>query len=629
MRLYSAERRDEALLQALCGVWERSVRATHSFLTESEIQRIAGEVPGALRAVPRLIVAEEGGRPAAFMGMDGRKLEMLFVDPDRRGRGLGRRLVLHGIAHDSVDQVCVNVQNPQAVGFYERMGFQVFRRTETDEQGGPYPLFYMRRRGASGMQVLDQLEPKRVFHYFEELCAIPHGSRNTRAVSDWCAAFARERGLEHYQDGLGNVIIIKEASAGYEQSEPVILQGHMDMVCEKTPECRKDMEREGLDLRTDGETVWAEGTTLGGDDGIAVAMMLAVLEDESLPHPRVEAVFTVDEEVGMPGAEGLDVSPLRGRRMLNLDSEVEGVFTVSCAGGSMVTCALPVERAPFDGAMLRVTVGGLSGGHSGTEIHRGLGNSSILCGRVLLAMSRRTDLRLAAVDGGLKDNAIPRETVALAAAADPEAALAAAAELDAAFKAEYRAADPGVFVRAERVEAAETPMDAASTKRVVCLLSCAPNGVQEMSLDVAGLVQTSLNLGVLSTGPDRVKATFCVRSSLDSQKEMVKERLRCLTAALGGETSVSGDYPGWAYLPDSPLRERMLEVFREQYGKEPRVEAIHAGVECGILAGKLPGLDCVSIGPDLTDIHTPRERMHVASVRRVWNFTAEVLRRLR
>ena len=479
------------------------------------------------------------------------------------------------------------------------------------------------------MRVLEQLEPKNVFRFFEDLAAIPHGSRNTRAVSDYCAAFAKERGLEHYQDAAGNVIIIKEASAGYEAAEPIILQGHLDMVCEQAPDCQKDMEAEGLDLRTDGDTVWAEGTTLGGDDGIAVAMALAVLDDDSLPHPRVEAVFTTDEEIGMLGAQVIDVSPLRGRKLLNIDSETERLFTVSCAGGNMTHCTLPVGRAPFSGAALTVTVGGLAGGHSGVEIDKGRANSSMVCGRVLLALSRRTELRLVSVAGGLKDNAIPRETAATVVVSDPAAARAAAQAAEAALQNEYRTADPGVFVRVEDAAPRETPMDAESTARALCLLSCAPNGVQEMSFDVPGLVQTSLNLGVLTTEADCVKATFSIRSSVDTQKDMVKERLRCLLEQLGGTVEVTGDYPGWAYRADSPLRGLMVEVFREQYGREPQIEAIHAGLECGLFAGKLPGLDCVSIGPDLTGIHTPRERMDVASVQRVWAFVTEVLRRSR
>lgn len=479
------------------------------------------------------------------------------------------------------------------------------------------------------MAVLDQLEPKNVFRFFEQMCAIPHGSYNTKAVSDWCVAFAKERGLEHYQDEMNNVILIKEASAGYEEAQPVILQGHLDMVCEKAPGCEKDMAREGLDLAVEGDYIYAEGTTLGGDDGIAVAMALAALDDESLPHPRLEVILTTEEEVGMDGAMALDVSPIRGRKLLNLDSEAEGVFTVSCAGGSMAACALPVARAPFGGDILRVRVAGLTGGHSGAEIHKGRANANMLLGRLLRAMAAETELRLVSADGGLKDNAIPVAAEAVVAAADSRKAKAAAERMAACFQTEYRRSDPMLTVTAEEAAAAWLPMDASSTERAVCLLACAPNGVQTMSQDIHGLVQTSLNLGILKTEENAVTASFCIRSSVDSEKEMLKDRLACLLAQLGGGVSFSGEYPGWAYRPDSPLRELMTEVYREQYGREPKVEAIHAGLECGLLAGKLPGLDCVSIGPDLLEIHTPREKMGISSVQRVWAFVREVLKRSR
>lgn len=479
------------------------------------------------------------------------------------------------------------------------------------------------------MAVLDQLEPKNVFRFFEQMCAIPHGSYNTKAVSDWCVAFAKERGLEHYQDEMNNVILIKEASAGYEEAQPVILQGHLDMVCEKAPGCEKDMAREGLDLAVEGDYIYAEGTTLGGDDGIAVAMALAALDDESLPHPRLEVILTTEEEVGMDGAMALDVSPIRGRKLLNLDSEAEGVFTVSCAGGSMAACGLPVARAPFGGDILRVRVAGLTGGHSGAEIHKGRANANMLLGRLLRAMAAETELRLVSADGGLKDNAIPVAAEAVVAAEDGRKAKAAAERMAACFQTEYRRSDPMLTVTAEEAAAAWQPMDASSTERAVCLLACAPNGVQTMSQDIHGLVQTSLNLGILKTGENAVTASFCIRSSVDSEKEMLKDRLACLLAQLGGGVSFSGEYPGWAYRPDSPLRELMTEVYREQYGREPKVEAIHAGLECGLLAGKLPGLDCVSIGPDLLEIHTPREKMSISSVQRVWMFVREILKRSR
>lgn len=479
------------------------------------------------------------------------------------------------------------------------------------------------------MAVLDQLEPKNVFRFFEQMCAIPHGSYNTKAVSDWCVAFAKERGLEHYQDEMNNVILIKEASAGYEEAQPVILQGHLDMVCEKAPGCEKDMAREGLDLAVEGDYIYAEGTTLGGDDGIAVAMALAALDDESLPHPRLEVILTTEEEVGMDGAMALDVSPIRGRKLLNLDSEAEGVFTVSCAGGSMAACGLPVARAPFGGDILRVRVAGFTGGHSGAEIHKGRANANMLLGRLLRAMAAETELRLVSADGGLKDNAIPVAAEAVVAAEDGRKAKAAAERMAACFQTEYRRSDPMLTVTAEEAAAAWQPMDASSTERTVCLLACAPNGVQTMSQDIHGLVQTSLNLGILKTGENAVTASFCIRSSVDSEKEMLKDRLACLLAQLGGGVSFSGEYPGWSYRPDSPLRELMTEVYREQYGREPKVEAIHAGLECGLLAGKLPGLDCVSIGPDLLEIHTPREKMSISSVQRVWMFVREILKRSR
>ena len=498
------------------------------------------------------------------------------------------------------------------------------------------------------MPILDHLEPRAVFSCFEQLCAIPHGSGNTKAISDYLVRFAAEHQLRCIQDAHNNVIIFAPGTPGYESAAPVILQGHMDMVCETAPDCTKDMAREGLDLFVGGDTIGARGTTLGGDDGIAVAMALAILAADDIPHPPLEVVITVDEETGMLGAAALDASVLKGRTMLNLDSEdegvldasdlkakylinidseEEGVLTVSCAGACHMACTLPVTRAPFSGTALTVTVGGLLGGHSGAEIDKGRGNANLLMGRVLYAVGARTPLRLVSVAGGLKDNAIPRESRAVIAVADAAAAQAAIADMDAALRHEYAAADPDVSVRVDAAQAQQPPMDEASTQRAVCMLCCLPNGIQAMSRDIPGLVQTSLNLGILTTDADTVQASFCVRSSVSTQKEMLVARLRCLMAQLGGTVAVSGDYPAWEYRKDSPLRERMVAVFREQYGRDPKVEAIHAGVECGLFAGKLPGLDCVSFGPDLTEIHTCRERMHIASVQRVWRYTLEVLRR--
>lgn len=477
------------------------------------------------------------------------------------------------------------------------------------------------------MNVLANLEPKNVFRFFEEMSGIPRGSGNTKAVSDWCAAFARERGLEYHQDADNNIIIIKEATPGYEQAEPVILQGHLDMVCEKEPGCTKDMETEGLDLEVDGDYVRAKGTTLGGDDGIAVAMALAVLDAKDLPHPRLEAVFTVDEEIGLLGAGSLDVSPLKGRKMLNMDSEVEGIFTVSCAGGNNTISLLPLVRTAFDGAVLSITVGGLTGGHSGSEIDKGRANANMLMGRVLQDLALQTELRLVEVHGGLKSNAIPVETVATIVVSDEQAARSAVLAMEKTLQNEYHVTDPGLFLRAEEAPASDTPMDAATTEKVICLLTCLPNGIQAMSPDIPGLVQTSLNLGILTTESETLRGVSSLRSSVDSQKEMLKRRLACLLAQLGGHVVFEVEYTGWQYQEHSPLRELMVQVYTEQYGEPPRVEAIHAGLECGLFAGKIPGLDCVSIGPNLLEIHTPRERMSISSVQRLWKFLVEVLKR--
>ena len=442
------------------------------------------------------------------------------------------------------------------------------------------------------MPVLSDLEPREVFAWFERLCAIPHSSHHAKAISDYLVAFARERGLACRQDAANNVVIRKAASAGYENALVVMLQGHIDMVCEKDADCGKDMETEGLDLFVDGDVIGARGTTLGGDDGIAVAMALAVLDADDIPHGPLECVFTADEEVGMIGARALDASALKAKYLINIDSEEERVLTVSCAGACRTLCTLPVTRVPFDGETLRVKISGLVGGHSGEEIHKGRANANLLLGRALDEMSRAGALRLIRVSGGAKDNAIH------------------------------------ITVTVTETDDGLTPMDAASTERAITLLLCAPNGVVEMSMDVPDLVQTSLNLGRLTSDEASLRASFMIRSSINSQKNAVASRLARLAEALGGQTELDSDYSAWPYRPESPLRDRVAEVFYEQYGEKPRIAALHAGLECGILSGKLPELDCISLGPDLTDIHTPRERLYIASTERTWRLLLGTLKRL-
>lgn len=477
------------------------------------------------------------------------------------------------------------------------------------------------------MAVLEKLEPQSVFYYFEELCSIPHGSFHTKKVSDWLVGFAKSHHLEYIQDESNNVIIFKAAATGYETAEPVIMQGHMDMVCEKAADCTKNMETEGLDLMIDGDIIRARGTTLGGDDGIAVAMMLAVLAAENLPHPALECVFTVDEEVGMLGAMSIDLSRLKGRRMINMDTEEEGTLTVSCAGGNVTRCVLPIRREAFSGTGYSVTITGLVGGHSGVEIDKGRANANVLMGRLLTTMHEATDMRLVSVCGGQKDNAITRECVAEFVATDAQIVKRVCDEMGAALRNEYAVTDKDVSIQWKACTTA-MPLTAESTNRVLCLLTCAPNGIQSMSANIEGLVQTSLNMGILITTDTTVEASFGVRSSVATQLTMLVQRLRCLTEALGGTVEVSGSYPGWQYRQDSPLRDLVVGVFTEQYGHVPAIEAIHAGLECGLLSEKLPGLDCVAFGPDMREVHTCRENMSVSSVQRVYKMVVEVLKRM-
>ena len=478
------------------------------------------------------------------------------------------------------------------------------------------------------MAILDNIKPERVMYYFEKLCNVPHGSGNTGAATAICREFARENDLEYIEDELGNCVIKKDAYPGYENAPTVIIQGHLDMVCEKEADCDIDMAKEGLRLCVSGDDIYAEGTTLGGDDGIAVAMALALLEDKTLPHPAIEALFTVDEEIGMVGATAFDTSVLKGRMLINLDSEDEGVFTVSCAGGVVAACRLPVTREAFNGSIYKISITGLKGGHSGAEIDRGRANADMLMGRVLNALYKEGSIRIAEVNGGLKDNAIPSSSTSVVIA-DFDIT-DTVREFNDIFAHEYVVAEDSLKVSVEKIAVAPyIPMDKTSTKRIITALCTYPNGIQSMSLEIENLVKTSLNLGILKTEANCVTASFCVRSSVFTEKQALTDRLELLTESLGGTMTLEGDYPPWEYMRESKLREIMTDVFKKMYNKEPIIEAIHAGIECGILSGSMPGLECVSIGPDIMDIHTPSERMSISSVKRVWEYMLEVLKSIK
>ena len=480
------------------------------------------------------------------------------------------------------------------------------------------------------MAVLSGLKPERVFYYFEKLCSVPHGSGNTKQISDLCVGFAKELGLKYRQEACNNLIIWKDGSCRYENAAPVILQGHIDMVCAKTEDCAKDMTRDGLDVRTDGEWVWADKTSLGGDNGIAVAMILAILSDETLPHPPIEAVFTVDEEVGMDGAFALDCSDLKGRKLLNLDSEEEGVFTVSCAGGVRLDCAFSAPQESADGLTgYRVTISGLKGGHSGVNINQGRGNANCLMARTLYsAMEKCPSLRVHAREGGQFDNVICLRNDALVAlsASDAPAFEAFIGEFDATLKNEYAVTDGGISLTCEKA-GVTTAVSERETSRILHVLLALPQGVQEMSADFPGLVQTSLNLGVMHMDETGVRFSYSVRSCIASQKQMLIQRVKSIVEYAGGTVGERSSYPGWQYDRDSALRKQVQAVYRDLTGCDGRIEATHGGLECGLFIEKIPGLDALSMGPELHDVHSVEEKLNVASTERVYRLVCEVLAR--
>ena len=481
------------------------------------------------------------------------------------------------------------------------------------------------------MRILENLEPQNVFYYFEEICKIPHGSGNTRQISDYLKAFADEHGLYCRQDELNNIIMIKEASKGYEDHEPVLLQGHMDMVAVKDADCTIDMTKDGLQLEILGDRLTAKGTSLGGDDGIAVAFGLALLAGEEYRHPRIELILTVDEEVGMEGATGLTVDDLTAKRMINLDQEEEKIFITGCAGGARIDIRKKTETEQVKGVLCKLKISGLQGGHSGQEINKERGNAICLMGRLLAALQEKTPVYLKEVSGGTADNAIPNEVCAEIVVTEwTEDVAAFMEEQFCGIKAEFAGKEDGLKCELQ-VGAEDALIEVCNRKdseQWIHLLNVIPHGVIANSVKMKGLVETSLNPGILNVSAVEGMVSTSVRSSNAAAKEALINQLKSLAALCGATVGIRGDYPGWDYDPDSPLREKMVTIYEEMYGVKPQIEAIHAGLECGIFQSKIPGLDCVSIGPDMQDIHTTRETLSIPSVQRVWKFLLKVLESL-
>lgn len=482
------------------------------------------------------------------------------------------------------------------------------------------------------MSVLKNLQPERVFYYFEEITKIPHGSGNTKQISDYLVDFAREHGLKYIQDESNNVIIFKDASQGYEKSPCVILQGHMDMVCEKMPGSSHDFTKDPLELVVEGDYVSAKDTTLGGDDGIAVAYALAILEDKTLLHPALEVLITVDEETSLLGAKALDTTPLKGKYLINLDSEEEGYLWVGCAGGVRAHTSIPVKYQEAVGNKYEVRVSGLLGGHSGSEIDKNRANATLLLGRFLYEAREKGQYVLSELEGGQKDNAIPRTARALILAESHigNKLQKFAGEFTENLRKEYSGSDEGITVTVEdRGEGREPVLHPVSQEKVLFFLLHYPNGIQKMCGYIENLVETSCNLGITKLTSEDFRCSASVRSSVATEKKALADKIAYLTEFLGGEYKAQGDYPAWEYKQDSRLRPYMVNIYEKLFHTRPEVRVIHAGLECGLFYEKIPGLDCVSLGPDMKDIHTTEEKLSISSVQKVWEYLIEVLKNMK
>ena len=482
---------------------------------------------------------------------------------------------------------------------------------------------------------LQEKDYKGIFKYFYEISAIPRGSGNEKEISDYLVSFAKKHNLEYTQDEANNVIMIKPATPGYENEPAIILQGHMDMVCEKVKDYSHDFLKDGIRIIVDGDYLRADQTTLGADNGIAIAYILAMFSDESLQHPRLEAIITTDEEVGMHGAKALDLSNLQGKYLINLDSEEEGYLLCSCAGGLTGTSTLPIKRVAEQGRKLKINIGGLQGGHSGIDIGKNRTNATLLMGRLLFDLRELCSFALVDMRGGFKDNVIPREAEAvLLLPAGDEAdsvKLYANAEgyikqLMEKYQRELAGSEPELqFQLTDLGDDSCEVIDSYSFEKLLFMLTFIPNGVQAMSADIEGLVESSLNIGIFRTEADRAELYSSVRSSKSSYKYYVSDKLEYLTAFLGGDYQKRWEYPAWEFRKDSKLREHFQRINKEMYGREMKVEAIHAGLECGLISEKMPHLDMVSIGPDMHDVHTVEERLSISSTIRVYKLLERVV----
>lgn len=474
------------------------------------------------------------------------------------------------------------------------------------------------------------LEPKQVFTYFEEISQIPRGSGNEQAISDYLVKFAKDRGLGLVQDQTNSVLITKPATKGMEAAQGVIIQGHMDMVCVKSPESNHDFLKDPIELIVDGDLLKANKTTLGADNGIAVAMGLALLDADDIPHPHLEVIITTNEEVNMNGALHFDTSLLKGKYFINLDSEEEGEITIGCAGGLKAVLELPYQAEPLANNKLvkEVVVKGLKGGHSGMEINTNRGNSHKLMGRLLSHLRKQMDLDLIDLEGGIKDNVIPSQTRCLVAI-DPEKQaqfMEICKSQEGEWINELSASDPNVQLSIrDRVNKDVQKINDKAGKSLILLLNTLPNSVQTMSSKLAGMVESSLNLAVIQKNENTISLSFSTRSNVGSLKRQINSLLQDFAEMNGLTFTKTSEYPEWEMKTDSLLLERAVDVYQKLTGKKPKVKAIHAGLECGVFLAHKPDLEAISIGPDMWEVHSVNERLSISSSQRTWDYLKALL----
>ncbi|WP_024345190.1 aminoacyl-histidine dipeptidase [Lacrimispora indolis] len=486
-----------------------------------------------------------------------------------------------------------------------------------------------------GNKALVNVEPVEVFQYFEEISSIPRGSGDERRISDYLVSFAKEHKLEVIQDKALNVIIKKPGTRGYEESPGVVIQGHMDMVCEKRPDVTHDFMTDPIQLKIVGDMLYADGTTLGGDDGIAVAMGLAVLASDTLEHPPVELVVTTSEETGMDGAHVLDPKNVSGKTLINIDSEEEGILTVSCAGGCTSRISIPIiwESPDPSRAAYAIDISGLQGGHSGVEIHKGRANANKLMARLLKSLSSEMDLNLCSVSGGSKHNAIARDAQAVVCVnIDNVSELKEqVSRLEEIFKDEFKTADPDIKIELKPAEnMPERIMSKDTKENIINFMYLIPNGIQSVSMDIEGLVESSLNLGVVQIKEDSVEIISSIRSSVGSIKDNIYNTVAAIAGLTNGKVTAESDYPEWKYNPDSKVRQLFIDLYENLFGEKPLISAIHAGLECAIFDKKFNGnLDMISIGPTMSGVHTAEEHLSIPSTQRTWKYLTEALKALK